>query len=143
MDEQRNAKGQFQKGWSGGPGRPKTDARAAVYLAVAQEVCTLEDWRGVVLKAKIDALTGEDGATRERGRRFLADYLIGRPKQVVAIEHDSDSVYEQYAELSDDELAALIVETERADAATGAGHSELPQSRAAGGIESGAAAAER
>ena len=139
-ESQRNQDGTFKKGASGNPNGRPAKARELAYLAVTQEVCALEDWRAIVTKAKVDALAGEDGATRERGRRVLADYLIGRPKQTVSVEHDGDSIYEQYADLPDDELAALIAQTECADAAVGAGHPGVSPAAAAASVESGAAA---
>lgn len=137
---ERKTDGTFKDGHKGIGGRP-SKARELAYLAVAQEVCALNDWRAIVTRAKIDAIAGEDGATRERGRRFLADYLIGRPKQVVAVEHDGESVYEQYADLSDDELAELIAQAEQSDGGTGALDSELSQPGMAGRAANGATAA--
>lgn len=122
MDD-RDEKGRFPKGVSGNPqGRPPK-ARELAYLAVIQEVVTLQDWRSIVAKAKRDALgvlvvetaTGQqvmddpfsDGTTREKGRRFIAEYIIGKPKQPLAI---SDDLADLLGDLDAEQRAALIAE---------------------------------
>lgn len=99
--------GKFKPGWRGGPGRPSR-VKEAAKLAIAQEVVTDQDWRQVVVTALDDAINGVDGATRDRGRRFLADYLLGRPIARVALAHDEPpSDQPDYSHLSDDELRRI------------------------------------
>lgn len=104
----RDAQGKFQKGGPGGPGRP-AKARELAYLAVLREEVTLEDWRRVIQAAKADATNASplDGPTRDKARRFLADYLIGRPAQTIHLD-DEQSVYDAYDELSDEALEAIV-----------------------------------
>lgn len=106
MSEERNEKGQFKKGHIGIGGRPPK-AREVARLAVLDEVVKADDWRRICEVALQDATKGKDGQTREKGRRFIADYLVGRPQQTVRFRHDEggDSIY---ADLSDDELRAIV-----------------------------------
>lgn len=122
----RNEKGQFADGHKGGPGRP-SKAREAAYLAVFTEEVTLDDWRDIVRTAKQDATTGEDGKTREFGRRFIADYAIGKPKQTLQL--TPRDVYNEYADVSDEELDAIIAAGE-ADDGDGEGDQEGEESAA-------------
>ena len=105
--------GRFKAGWRGGPGRPsrvKEEAR----LAIASEIVTDTEWRKVVQKALDDATMGEDGATRDRGRRFLADYLLGRPINRVALANDEPQDDKpDLSNLSDDELRAIALNEPR------------------------------
>lgn len=95
---ERNEKGQWVAGHKSTGGRlPR--ARELARLAVMQEKCTLETWGRIIEKAIRDALgvrlvqtasgprieddPDSDGATRERGRRFIAEYTIGKPSQNV------------------------------------------------------------
>lgn len=116
MNENRTEKGQFAEGNKGGPGRP-AKAREAAYLAVLRETVSLEDWKEIVESAKADAKHGVDGKTRETGRRFIADYCIGKPKQSISV--DRGGGYNEFADLSDQELDAIIAE---ADTGPGAGN---------------------
>jgi hypothetical protein len=101
--------GKFQKGWKGGPGRPSR-VKEAARLAIASEVVTDQDWRALVEKALDDAINGADGATRDRGRRFLADYLLGRPINRVALASDEPQDDKpDLSGLSDDELRAIAL----------------------------------
>lgn len=103
---ERNEKGQYEKGVTGNPNGRPPKAREAAYLAVLRETITIDDWKQVVLQAKTDALSGEDGKTREFGRRFLADYCIGKPQQSISIERGSG--INEFADVSDAELDAII-----------------------------------
>lgn len=106
--------GRFKPGWRGGPGRPSR-VKELAKLAIAQEVVTDRDWRALVQKALDDAVNGEDGATRDRGRRFIADYLLGRPTTRVALGID-DKPTEDLPDLSgltDDELRAIALNEPR------------------------------
>jgi hypothetical protein len=112
---ERNDKGQFAQGNQVGPGRP-TKARELAYLAVLTEEVTLDDWRKIVRTAKKDATAGEDGKTREFGRRFIADYAIGKPKQTVQI--GQRDTFNEFADVSDEELNAIIAAAESDDRAS-------------------------
>lgn len=113
MDE-RNAQGQFAAGHKGSGGRP-SKARELAYLAVIAEEVTLDDFRAVIRQAKADAVRGEDGRARDYGRRWLADYLIGRPRQTLHI-NTGTGASDAYDELSDDALHAIIAAETAADA---------------------------
>lgn len=140
MSEQadRNEKGQFEKGSSGNPvGRP-SKAREQAYLAVLVEEVSLEDWRTIVRKAKDDATTSKDFRAREYGRRFIADYAIGKPKQTIAIR--AGKTGDEFAELSDDELRAIIAADADVRAEPGRADDEEAAGRRAGAGGSGEAA---
>lgn len=104
--------GRFKPGWKGGPGRPSRVTEAA-RLAIASEVVTDQDWRALFEKALDDAINGADGATRDRGRRFLADYLLGRPINRVALANDEPEAPANLDHLSDDELRAIALREPR------------------------------
>jgi len=72
---ERNENGQFAKGNSGGPGRPKKE-REERFLEITLSACTYSDWRKIIKKAVEQAKRGNSQA-----RKFLADYLLGPPKQ--------------------------------------------------------------
>lgn len=75
---ERDAKGRFVKGQSGNPdGRPKREVEAD-YLVMLGAVVTPERWRAIVEKAATQAERGDD-----RARRWLSDYLIGKPVERV------------------------------------------------------------
>lgn len=66
----------------------------------------MDDWRKVCERALNDAITGEDYNAREKGRRFIADYLIGKPRQTIQI-NTTQEADDPYAHLSDEELVAI------------------------------------
>jgi len=70
---ERNASGQFEKGWKGGPGRPPR-AKEEKFYRIMTTAVTLKDWREIIKKAVEQAKRGNHQA-----RKFLADYLIGPP----------------------------------------------------------------
>lgn len=107
---ERNEKGQFEKGNTGGPGRP-AKAREQAILQIGREVVTLERWREIFERAYKDAIEDEDGRTRDKARRFLAEYQIGKPAQIIKL-HQSNDETDEYADLSDDELRAIVAEAE-------------------------------
>lgn len=75
---ERDEKGRFTKGSSGNPaGRPRR-ATEERYLAVLCEAVPLTRWRKIVERAVVDAEKGDDKA-----RRWLGDYVIGRPTEYV------------------------------------------------------------
>lgn len=88
-----------------GIGRPPK-ARELARLAILAEIVNEEEWRKVVQIALADAVGGADGQTREKGRRFIADYLIGKPIERIALV-DERGPAPDLSELSDDELRAL------------------------------------
>ena len=84
MDEKpviRNDKGQLEKGSAPlpGAGRPRKAVEQA-YLNAIAEIVTPERWNKIVLKAAVDAAKGYPEA-----RRWLSDYLIGKPPQILEL----------------------------------------------------------
>jgi hypothetical protein len=76
----RDEKGRFVKGQSGNPkGRPPK-AREERYYEIALQAVTFKQWKAIIKKAAKDAERGDASA-----RRFLADYLLGRPQQYVDV----------------------------------------------------------
>lgn len=71
MTKQRNDRGRFVVGNSGGPGRPARQTEAE-YLTTMVDVCSPKEWRAIVNRAVRDAKAGDP-----RARRWLGDYLIG------------------------------------------------------------------
>lgn len=69
----RNEKGQFIKGYSGGPGRPQR-AVEEEYRAILVSTVTKSDWQAIIVRAVADAKRGDSQA-----RKWLSDYLIGPP----------------------------------------------------------------
>ncbi len=111
--------GTFAPGNAGGPGQPpKLRARQALYQRLAYEVVSEEEWRAIIIKAKVDALTGEDGHTRAIARAFLRDTLIGKPAQSLRFD-DDESIIDEFADVPTDELR-LIAAQGSADAGAGA-----------------------
>lgn len=106
--------GRFKPGGPGGPGRPSR-VKELAKLAIVQEIVTDTEWRALVQAALDDAVNGEDGATRDRGRRFLADYLLGRPTTRVALGIDDGPRDDQpdLSNLTDDELRAIALNEPR------------------------------
>jgi hypothetical protein len=68
---ERDEKGQFEKGNSGGPGRPKRPTEIAFMRTLVEE-CDLEKWRSIIAST---IKAAEDGDPRARD--FLAKYLLG------------------------------------------------------------------
>jgi hypothetical protein len=112
----RDAEGHYIKGHPGGPGRP-AKARELAYLAILREVVSLEEWRRIIQTAKEDAL-GRNWQARDRARRFLAEYAIGKPPQTIRLEEEGDT-FDQFDELSDDELRAIVEGTKHRTRAPG------------------------
>jgi len=104
---ERDSKGLFAPGnqTAKGIGRPPK-ARELARLAILTEIVNESAWRQVVAVALADAIGGADGQTREKGRRFIADYLIGKPVERIALV-DERSPAPDLDDLSDDELRAL------------------------------------
>lgn len=76
---ERDKKGRFVKGHSGGPGRPRRHTEAEYIEATVGQV-SLAKWQKVVNKALDDAMAGDRHA-----RQFLADYLLGKPPQILEL----------------------------------------------------------
>lgn len=125
-DQTRDGQGRFVKGSAGGPGR-YNKARELAYLAVFQEIVQLDDWRKVIAQAVRDANDSLDSKTRERGRRFLADYVIGRPKQVVQVEREQ-TPFDELDRYNDEELRAILAAAESRPDQGGAGGTGAPAS---------------
>lgn len=75
----RTANGQFAPGNPGGPGRPKRMTEAD-YLNATISAVSVDEWGKVVRKALTDAKKGNAPA-----RAFLADYLLGKPPQILEL----------------------------------------------------------
>jgi len=83
----RDEKGRFVKGNPGNPqakGRPKKE-REERYYEIAISAVTFPDWKKIIQKAGQQAKSGDAAA-----RRFLADYLLGKPAQEVRLETRGD-----------------------------------------------------
>jgi len=99
----RNAKGQFEKGYSGGPGRPKK-SREERYLEITKSAVTFENWKKIVIKAADQASHGDAQA-----RKWLSDYLVGPPIQKQEISGvDGNAIEVNQIELTDDDRASRI-----------------------------------
>lgn len=110
MDE-RDEKGRFKEGHPGTGGRPPK-ARELAILQIGKEVVTLERWREIFEKAFDDAIKDPDGRTRDKARRFLAEYFIGKPAQTVRIRTDDSDDIDEFNQYSDDELRAIVAEAQ-------------------------------
>jgi len=66
---ERKPNGQFKKGHSGGPGRPKK-TREERYYEIAVSTVTFKDWEQIIKKAAEQAKRGDYQA-----RKWLSDYL--------------------------------------------------------------------
>lgn len=91
MSGERNEKGQFVKGNSGGPGRSKR-SREERYHEITMTACTFADWQRIVEKAVKQAKNGN-----QQARFWLAGYLIGPPRQKVDLS-GSIGVHDDLAE---------------------------------------------
>ena len=107
----RNADGTFAPGITGNPkGGSK---KRKDYLHMLQEECTPAKWKAICVKALSQAGEGDKAA-----RKWVADYLLGRPVQRVKAEVETRSMLD----------ARWIRDINRAygDAANGP-EDELPQ----------------
>lgn len=81
----RDEKGRFLPGHSAaGPGRPSR-ATEQDYMRVTLDKVTLEKWGQIITKAVADAERGVDGATRASARKWLGDYVLGKPPQILEL----------------------------------------------------------
>ncbi len=69
----RNARGRFQKGNGGGPGRPPRQTERE-FLKVTVAACPLEEWKEIAGQAVKQAKKGDPKA-----REWLGKYLLGSP----------------------------------------------------------------
>jgi hypothetical protein len=80
MSQTYERNGRFVKGGLPGPGRPKGARAPSDYLVRLKDKVPFETWDAVCDKAIAQALDGD-----ARAREWLANYLIGRPLQAVAL----------------------------------------------------------
>jgi len=71
MTNERDARGRFVRGNSGGPGRPPL-ATELDYLAAITDAVSLDDWAKIAERAVADAKDGDDKA-----RAWLSKHLLG------------------------------------------------------------------
>ncbi len=83
---QKERNGQFAKGNSGGPGRPKAE-KERKYLAALSHNCSIADWKQICIRAVKDAKDGD-----HRAREWLTKYLVGEPQTQVLHGHVHASV---------------------------------------------------
>ena len=76
---ERDDKGRFVKGYSGGPGRPPKE-REEKYYDILLTTVTFEDWKSIVKKAAEQARKGDAVA-----RKWLSDYLVGTAQQKLEV----------------------------------------------------------
>ena len=87
MSVARDSKGRFVKGASGNPQGRLPKQVEQTYLQVSENVCSLDVWREIVMKAVEQAKRGD-----ARARQWLSDYLIGKPLQMVmAVQNKQDT----------------------------------------------------
>ena len=112
MSPERDERGQFSPGNSGGPGRPRLRTERA-YLATMRDAVSVDAWREIVERAVDDARGGD-----ARARAWLSEHLVGRmepgadPLHRLAVEEvaDSDPVGQEAARLrQDDRLNDLLI----------------------------------
>ncbi len=98
-DNGRDKHGRFQVGNAGGPGRPRR-AIEREYIGAVSEAVSIDDWRGIISKAREDALAGDHQA-----RQWLTHFLIGDERisltQLAALEHLGLSADLEVAGLAD------------------------------------------
>ena len=76
---ERDAKGRFIEGNKASPGRAPRAVEKRYQEAFSAAV-SYEDWIKVIRVAVVQAISGDKDA-----RKFLADYLIGHPKQTTEL----------------------------------------------------------
>jgi len=76
--EGRDGKGRFIKGNKCGHGTHNSGRKPEEYRNIFKKIVTFDQWKLVLIEALEEAKEGDDKA-----RKFLADYLIGSPKQFV------------------------------------------------------------
>jgi hypothetical protein len=102
---ERDAKGRFVKGHSGGPGRPPRRIERDYLDALKAEV-TLDRWLMVVRRALADAIQGDS-----RAREWLSNYLVGRPPHIIELNAaDAALLSDVLAALPENVSAATVFE---------------------------------
>lgn len=77
-------------------------------LDTLRSVVTDEKWRKVCEQALRDALNLKNWRVRERGRRFIAEYLIGKPAQTVTVRAAApENPYSEYDDVDDETLRQI------------------------------------
>ena len=84
----RDQRGKFTLGNSGGPGRPPRQTEAA-YLNELKSACPMEIWREIVSKVIEDAKTGN-----AKAREFLARYLLTNAPSLSDLAVWEEAVYD-------------------------------------------------
>lgn len=75
----RDENGRFIAGNPGSPGRPKRQTEVD-YLSIMEECLTVAKWRQIVNAAIELAIKGD-----ARSRRWISDYCLGRPAQIIEL----------------------------------------------------------
>jgi hypothetical protein len=103
----REWSGRFKAGNSVKGGRlPR--ATEAQRLDTLRSVVTDEKWRKVCEQALRDALNLKNWRVRDKGRRFIAEYLIGKPAQTITVKAGApENPYSEYDDIPDDELRQI------------------------------------
>ena len=156
VSDERNERGQYKAGHapangSNKGGRP-SKARELARLAILQEVVTLDKWKAIVEKAVRDALgvriaqtstgpkveddPGSDGRDRDKARRFIAEYTIGKPTQPLAL---GDDLLGILAGLSPEDYEAVL---SRAEEIIGGGSGQTSGDAGTGASDRGAMASD-
>jgi hypothetical protein len=89
---ERDERGRFVRGNRASPGRPSRRTETAYLNATAQQV-SMSQWHEVVGRALEDARDGDPQA-----RRWLADYLIGRPSTPPLVAGVDTALIERFVE---------------------------------------------
>lgn len=103
----------FKPGTSGNPGGRQRGFERRLREIVEGETVehpklgTIPAWDAIVLKAIDDALDGKSPIARKHGRDFIADRLMGKPKQDIRIEDITPVDTERVAKLTDEQLEIL------------------------------------
>lgn len=109
MAKTRNDKGQFEKGWKGGPGRPKGLPKEREYLDAFRKRVTIDKWMEAVGQQLAKALDGDTKAFE-----ILAKYCLPQPAMMLDMGKEMREAF-RIAGQGDTELmekmAAEVVET--------------------------------
>jgi hypothetical protein len=88
MSPQRDDKGRFTKGASGNPkGRSPREVERE-YLDITIGAVTPDNWKKIVDRAVMEAELGDKDA-----RKWLSEYLLGKPKQRVDVTTDDQPIF--------------------------------------------------
>jgi hypothetical protein len=105
---------QFEPGKSGNPGgRPKGYERRLREVIEGETVeyknrGVIPAWEAIVLQAIDDAINGSPVA-RQHGRNFIADRLMGKPKQDIRIEDATPVDDTKLVDATEEQLEALAM----------------------------------